>query len=758
VTGQYGFATTIDLIMLSNPAAILAFALVADDDLSVTASGGTGALEYSINGTTFQAENTFNDLSNGIYTVTVRDANGCTATAQAIVAVNTLLATLEIAASVSCFNGEDGALVVNVGGGASPYTYTLVSSGASQSENVFVGLAAGEYEVLVLDNQGLSVTTNAVVLANPTAIAVAASAVLNVVTVTASGGTGALVYSLNGSPFQSSNVFANLTNGVYQVTVRDVNNCSQSTTVTVDVPPLLLSAASTGTILCFGDASGEIVASATGGVPPYAYKLNTGNFQASAIFSGLTAGNYNVTVRDAAGVETNFTVTVNQPAQIAASASVSFNDVTITASGGTGTLEYSTDGAAFQASNQFLNLANATYILVVRDANGCTRTVSATVAVPPLGFSFFTQHLVCFGDTDGSITVTGTGGIPPYTYRINGGSFQMSNVFDNLQGGTYAITIRDSEGTLFTSNVIVSGGAIVTVTPIVVGNDVTLTYNGGEEPYTYMTNAPNEDLQNLPNGTYNVMGTDANGCYFTDNFIINYTPVSIATQIVDNQPCDGIASLQITATGGVAPLTYALNNGAFQSSNTFNNLPSGTYIPKVKDGTGDVVTGTTIVLENSVSPTASATVNGGTITVTATGGATPYAYSINGGTAQASNVFADLGPGQYTVVVTGADGCSTSVAGLVVTTGLVEPSEAWGLAISPNPSAGLFRLTLQNAPSALRAEIFDVAGRAVRTLDFAPGSGTFSATLDLQNLPNGTYLLRLSDGENWGAVRLSKMD
>jgi hypothetical protein len=151
-------------------------------------------------------------------------------------------------------------------------------------------------------------------------------------------------------------------------------------------------------------------------------------------------------------------------------------------------------------------------------------------------------------------------------------------------------------------------------------------------------------------------------------------------------------------------------------------------------------------------------VNGGTITVTATGGATPYAYSINGGTAQASNVFADLGPGQYTVVVTGADGCSTSVAGLVVTTGLVEPSEAWGLAISPNPSAGLFRLTLQNAPSALRAEIFDVAGRAVRTLDFAPGSGTFSATLDLQNLPNGTYLLRLSDGENWGAVRLSKMD
>jgi hypothetical protein len=330
-------------------------------------------------------------------------------------------------------------------------------------------------------------------------------------------------------------------------------------------------------------------------------------------------------------------------------------------------------------------------------------------------------------------------------------------VFDNLQGGSYAITIRDSEGNQFSSNVTVSGGAIVTVTPIVVGNDVTLTYSGGEEPYTYMTTAPNQDLQNLPNGTYNVMGTDANGCYFTDNFIIDYTPVSFLTQTIDNQPCDGLANLQIVVTGGVAPLTYALDNGAFQSSNTFNNLPSGTYITKVKDGTGDVVTGE-VVLENSVSPTASATVSGGTITVTATGGATPYSYSLNGGAAQSSNVFSGLAPGSYTIVVTGADGCSVSVGGLVVTTGVVEPAEVWGLVVAPNPSAGFFRLTLQNAPSALRAEIFDVAGRSVRTLDFAPGSGTFSTTLDLQNLPNGTYLLRLSDGENWGAVRLSKMD
>jgi hypothetical protein len=69
----------------------------------------------------------------------------------------------------------------------------------------------------------------------------------------------------------------------------------------------------------------------------------------------------------------------------------------------------------------------------------------------------------------------------------------------------------------------------------------------------------------------------------------------------------------------------------------------------------------------------------------------------------------------------------------------------------------LFVLSLQNAPDALRAEVFDATGRLLRSLDLQPVGGQLTTTLDLQDLPQGTYLLRLSDGQNWGGMRLSKM-
>jgi hypothetical protein len=86
----------------------------------------------------------------------------------------------------------------------------------------------------------------------------------------------------------------------------------------------------------------------------------------------------------------------------------------------------------------------------------------------------------------------------------------------------------------------------------------------------------------------------------------------------------------------------------------------------------------------------------------------------------------------------------------------VEPSEEWGLTVSPNPGAGLFVITMNSAPETLRAEVFDASGRIIRSLDFTPGGGTFSTTIDIRELPNGTYILRLSDGKQWGGVRLSK--
>ncbi|MBK6993400.1 MAG: T9SS type A sorting domain-containing protein [Lewinellaceae bacterium] len=265
-------------------------------------------------------------------------------------------------------------------------------------------------------------------------------------------------------------------------------------------------------------------------------------------------------------------------------------------------------------------------------------------------------------------------------------------------------------------------------------------------------------MQNLPNGTYNVTATDANGCTATTTFTINVQLLG-GSSVSINLVCNGDNSGLIMAlgSGGVLPYQYSLNGGPFQTSGTFNNLLAGTYTVTVRDADGFTFSLTGILIEEPQALTLGATVNGNEITATASGGATNYEYSLNGGAPQSSGVFSNLAPGSYTVVATDANGCTASVTNLVIMTGTIEPTEAWGLAVSPNPSTGLFVLTLQNAPDALHAEVFDATGRLLQSIDLQPVGGQLTTTLDLQDLPQGTYLLRLSDGQNWGGVRLSKV-
>ncbi len=611
VTGQFGYTISANSVTLANAVEIMASAAVATDDITVTASGGTGALEYSLNGVDFQPGNTFNDLLNGVYVVTVRDENGCTASTEAIVAVNSLLITVNLQDTISCAGGTNGSVSINVGGGEMPYSYSL-NGGTGQSSNIFTGLSAGTYTVIVTDNLGFSATTPAIVLTEPAAIMASATAVLNAVTVTASGGTGALMYSLNGGAYQVSNVFAGVTNGTYIVRVQDENGCTVLATVTVDVPPLVLSASNTATLNCFGGAEGMIIAFGSGGILPYEYRLNNGAYQSSNMFLGLTAGTYLVWVRDAAGTEASFTATINQPSQVTVSVLVNYNDATAIFSGGIPPYSVTTNAPNIDLQN----LANGTYTLNVTDANGCSTSTTFTVNVLPLVWSVLISNVTCYGDMDGSATFVPTGGIPPYTYSFDGGPYQSSNTFPGLVGGEHTIDILDSDGTQVSGTIMVSEPVEVLVDATVFGNTI-----------------------------------DA----------------------------DAI---------GVLPIQFSLNGGLSQTSGTFSNLS----------------------------------------------------------------------PGTYTIVVTDANGCTASIGNLTVTTGVVEPATVWGLTVSPNPGSGLFQLTMQQAPASLRAEVFDAAGRLLRALNFAPNGGQFTTSIDLRELPNGTYLLRLTDGQQWGGVRLSKVE
>jgi subtilisin-like proprotein convertase family protein len=669
---------------------------------------------------------------------------------------NNLAATAAVTTGIDCNGDAGGAITVNASGLDGNYTYSL-NGGPGQSSNVFTGLGAGDYTVVVTGQFGFTVSVGPITLDEPAAITVNTSVADDDVTVTAAGGTGALEYSINGTSYQSSNEFLDLPNGIYTVTVRDENGCTATAEAIVAVNSLLVNVVVQTTIDCAGDDNGSLLVTVGGGVPPLTYSLNGGPGQSSNVFDNLPAGSYTVVVTDDLGLSaTSSVVVLDDPDPIVATTMVVLNAINVNASGGTGNLEYSLDGSTYQASNIFGGLSNGPYTITVRDENGCTATTQATVNVTALSGTVEAPAIPCFGDVT-SVVVTANNGIPPYEYRLDNGAYQSSSTFNGVAAGTHTVSIRDASGTVFlVGPFTLNQPPALVATVVVTGNDGMLGFSGGTAPYTYTTDAPNIDLQNLPNGTYNVTVSDNNACTATTSFTINVPPLSL-NFVATNIACNGgnTGSITVTGAGGIPPYEYSLDGGPFQSNNMFPNLGAGTYTVTVRDADGSQ-TIVPVTLTQPPALTLTATVNSNSITATAQGGTPGYLYSLNGGAPQAGGTFSNLSPGQYTVVVTDQNGCTASVANLIVMTGTVEPAAAWGLNISPNPGSGLFVVTLQNAPAALRAEVFDATGRLLRSLDWQSANGQFNTTLDLQHYPNGVYFLRLNDGKNQGGVRLIK--
>ncbi|MCW5922538.1 MAG: proprotein convertase P-domain-containing protein [Saprospiraceae bacterium] len=680
------------------------------------------------------------------------------ATFNIIIIQNDLAATLAQTQAILCHNDANGQITVSASGLDGQYLYSL-NGGPNQSSNVFSGLAAGNYTVVVTGQFGFTATTNSVVLNNPLPLTASNNVVDAQITVNATGGTGALEYSLDGDDYQPSNVFEDMANGVYTIIVRDANGCTTTTQAIVAVNTLLATLSVQTPISCFGGNNGVIAVTIGGGQAPFEYSLNGGPSQPENIFSGLAAGDYTVVVSDSEGftASTNL-LTLTNPSAITASANANLNTITVTAAGGTGQLQYSLDGTLFQSANTFGNLPNGDYTVTVRDANGCTATTQVTVDVPALDIVALNPNtgILCFGAATGTLEVLATGGIPPYQYALNGGAFHSSNVFTNLGVGPHVVVVRDAIGNEVVSQEFVfpQPPALV-VTVEVDGNDADIMISGGTPPYTYTFNGPVPPV-NLPNGTYNLTATDANGCTATTSFTIDVPPLAATVEVVGTDPCAPSVTIEVTATGGEGPYEYSLNNEPFQSSNVFT-IFSGQNTVRVRDVTGTIIqVPVTVTFPTPVEVTAVAT--GDTIVASGAFGNPPYQYSLDGVAFQMSNIFPNLPNGTYTVTVKDAAGCTNTVEVEINVIGTVEPSAVWGLVVSPNPSTGLFRVAMEHAPATLRAELFDAAGRRVRTLDFNPGAGgAFSTLLDLQDAPQGIYLLRLTDGVQWGSVRLSVM-
>lgn len=734
--------------------------------ITATGSGGTAPLSYSINGVTFQSGSFFGGLPAGSYTITVKDANACTGTVT--VTVNSSNAPTVTASSVSAScNTANGSVTAVGAGGTAPLTYSI-NGLTFQVSGFFNGLLPATYTVLVKDANGCIGATTVTVsnTAGPSVTAtvtpVSCGATDGIITANGTGGTGLLQYSINGTTFQSSNLFSGLATGSYTITVKDANGCISTTTVSISNASGLSLTASSIATPCSGN-NGSITATATGGIGTLQYSINGITFQSSNFFSGVAAGTYTATVKDANGCTATATVTVGivfAPTVTASVVNANCNSIngiiTASGSGGTAPLEYSINGVTYQSSGIFTGVAPGSYTVTVKDAAGCTATVAVTISnvgsgPAPTIVVNNVKDVDCVGTDLGKIVVAGSGGSGSYTYSIDGVTFQASGTFNNLVAGTYTITILDSNGCTATVTLTVgtTPGPTLTATstPSVCGSNngtITATGSGAEPPFKYKLDAGSYSsntnfpftFSGLAPGTYIVTVKDNEGCLATITVTVLSTGGPAVTLVATNGTC-GLVNGTITATGsgGTPPLTYNLNNGTFQSSGAFTGLTAGTYTILVKDATGCLGAAVATITNNggpsllASNSSASCGLANGSIVLSGSGGAAPLQYSINGTTFQSSGTFTGLAAGSYTVWVKDNNSCFSSTTVTVAST--VNPNvTAYAIAATCGSSNGTLVASGTNGASPYQ---YSNNGSAFQS------SGTFTG------LSAGVYSLMIQD-------------
>lgn len=640
-------------------------------------------------------------LSPGPISVTVTDGNGCTAVASGTLNNQSALNPSVITTPDSCHGNTNGTAIAVVTGGNPGYTY--VWSNAAIGDTNF-NIAANTYTVTVTDRNSCTATAHGTV-SQPNILTDSISFV-NVACFGGSSGSATSIptggnggNSYNWSSSATSATATGLYSGsYYYVTVTDSKLCRVVDSVELSQPSQLLpSIVSYDSVTCFGGHNGGVTVTATGGSPSYTYALDgSGTYQASGIFTGLSAGAHTVTVKDSHNCDSTLSFTIHQPSAIvpviiytvpAACFGSCSGGVKLTATGGVGPYSYSIDGLTYSSIDSFTGLCAGPYTLYVKDSNSCIATLADTITQPSL-FRLSVVSITepsCFGGSDGQITVNGSGGTPIYLYDINLGAPTPTGTFSGLSSGIYILGGGDSHICLDSLHLILGQPALLaadTLSTVGVScygahnGEISLTVSGGTYPYTYVwTGAPfiSDSLATgLDTGTYTAYITDAHGCRDSVTASISQpSPLQLSVVSTDSVNCHGgnDGGVTVSASGGSPAYQYALDgSSSYQSGSTFSGLSGGTHTITVKDAHNCDTTISFQIYEPALlQPSAlykrNVSCNGlcnGVIALSASGGTPPYSYSNNGGISYTPiDSFTALCAGAYSFQVRDAHNCTT---------------------------------------------------------------------------------------------------
>lgn len=647
----------------------------ANESISVTLDAGNSGSFYLWS--TADTSQQITITGAGVYGVTVTNPIGCKGYDE--ISVDTMSAPA-ISASVSdnaCFGGSTGAIDISVSSGTPPYSYLWNTSDTSPDIS---GLLAAVYSLQVTDSNGCSVSDTFEV-DEPPSMSIGAT----ITGVSCFGGSdGSINTSVSGglSPFSynwsngdTTSYISGLAAGSYVVTVTDSGNCQAVDTFTVGQPTLLISSTLLKQVTCFGGNNGQINLSVSGGTMPYTYSWS--NSDTTQDINNLMAGVYSVTITDSLGCMAYDTGIISQPNQITITDTIrqvscyngSDGRISLGVTGGYGNYSYLWSNSSTSAV--VTGLDSGIYTVTVTDDSSCSAKDTFLITHPAeLKATYSVSDATCFGNTDGSIDMTVSGGTTPYTF--NWSNAATSEDITGLAAGDYSVIVTDDNGCLYYDTITVNEPLQMTlqdtITDIACHGDMTGeirigVQNGtGTVTYTWNTGQSTRNIAGLAAGVYTVIASDANSCVVNDTFVLSQPSDLTLTDSLVHALCAGNSDgvIDITVSGATAPYTFEWDD--LGSSEDRQNLASGIYYLLITDDNGCEWSDSFTI--NEPLPIIAGIVEthitcfdakDGMLDLTASGGTGTLAYNWTGGafTEDLNN----LDTGTYVVVITDQNGC-----------------------------------------------------------------------------------------------------
>lgn len=578
------------------------------------------------------------------YTVTVTGSNGCPATDEAVVFVNSLPVANAGANQIICF-GQNITLTANGGSSYAWNTGSLTSSITVSPTTTTV------YSVTVSNSNGCTSSDDVAVFvnSNPSANAGSDQTICQGQSVTFSASGGSTYLWSIGNATSSITIFPSTTT-TYYVTVTSNNGCTATDDVTAYVNPTPVANAGTDQTICQGSTA---ILSASGGT---SYLWNTGGNTASITVNPSSSTNYLVTVTsNGCTASDDIVVTVNYPppANAGPDQLICMNDtIQLNATGGS---FYQWNTGAMTPSIYVSPASTTIYTVTVTGNNGCIATDDLTITVNSLPTAFIDDQMICYGQ---SATLSANGGT---SYAWSNGMSNSSITVVPLINTTYTVTVTNngcsaSDDALITVNPlpIISAGSDQTICD---STNVILNASGGLI-YQWSTGDVNASIIVTPHitTTYTLTGTDVNGCSATDNVTIFVNPLPNANAGLDQVICQG-QSATLAATGGIG---YSWSNGITTSINNVTPAFSTTYTVTVTSTASCTASDDVSVTVNPV-PVANAgpdqTVCSGQMAILTGSGGGNYSWST-GDTSASITVYPVVNT-TYSLTVT-SNGCTAT--------------------------------------------------------------------------------------------------